>query len=111
MTLIELDCLERLAEAMKQHINEFHTIPPPRHPIWRVFWACSHIDQIIFAETACGRGTSGVVRAAISTSDGHTTADGRTFFGRLLAVLKCWLSSLSMPSILPNGIHGRGGKS
>jgi hypothetical protein len=48
MSVIELDCLERLAEAMKQHLDEFNTIPPPGHPIWRVFWAWSYINRIIY---------------------------------------------------------------
>jgi hypothetical protein len=48
ITTVELDCLKRLATVMKQHLDEFHTIPPPGHPIWRVFWAWSHINRIIY---------------------------------------------------------------
>jgi hypothetical protein len=48
ITTVELDCLKRLATAMKQHLDEFGTIPSPGHPIWRVFWAWSHINRIIY---------------------------------------------------------------
>lgn len=71
MTEIELDCLDRLAAAMKRHLGSYKSgFPPPDDPIWQVFRACSHIDAILYrhlgaATASSGRSACGVERAAI----------------------------------------------